>query len=223
MFRTVLPYLLLLPSLLSARIALAQDVELRRVVIDGKVYPVLISGGDTMIIADLKEVTIKSSRIFASKEDERLYYLYRRHAIKVYPYAVEAIRIFRAAENDTQKMSRRQRRKYMSQLQDDLKREFEEPLMNLTRTQGAILVKMIEMEQNRSMYDLLSSVRGPLTAIYWNSISYFYGYRLKWEYKEGDDPILDMVLKDFNISYDVDDPDFKLPDSYRASGSAGQK
>lgn len=223
MKRAALPFLLVFTGAVTLSNLYAQDVELRRVVIDGKVFPVLISGGDTIIIADLTEVTIKSTRIFASKEDERLYYLYRRHAIKVYPYAVEAIRIFRAAEENTKDMSRRQRRKYMAHLQDELKREFEEPLMNLTRTQGAILVKMIEMEKNRSMYDLLKSVRGPLTATYWNSISYFYGYRLKWEYKEGDDPILDMVLKDFNISYDVDDPNFQLPDSYRASGNAGQK
>ncbi|MBP6186033.1 MAG: DUF4294 domain-containing protein [Saprospiraceae bacterium] len=197
----------------------SQDMELRRVVIDGKAYPVLISGGDTMIIADLKEVTVKSTRLFASKEEEALYYKYRRYAVKVYPYAVEAIRIFRGMEEKADNMKRRERKRYIKQMQEQLKNEFEEPLKNLSKTQGMILVKMIEKEQERSMYDLVKGVKGGFTATYWNTFGYFYGYRLKRPYEEGDDPILDMVLKDFNISYDVDNPDFKLPENYKASGS----
>lgn len=196
-----------------------QEMELRRVVIDGKAYPVLISGGDTMIIADLKEVTVKSSRIFASKEEEALYYKYRRYAIKVYPYAVEAVRIFRDMEEKSETMKRRERKRFIKQKQEELKNEFEEPLKNLTKTQGMILVKMIERERETSMYDLVKGVKGGFTAMYWNTFGYFYGYRLKNQYEVGNDPILDMVLKDFNISYDVDNPDFKLPENYKASGS----
>lgn len=198
----------------------AQDAELRRVVIDGVAYPVLITGGDTMIIADLKEVTIRSTRTFASKEDEALYYKYRRYAVKVYPYAVEAIRIFNAMERETGTMKRRERKRYIRKMQDELKDQFEEPLKNLSKTQGMILVKMIEKEQKKSMYDLVKGVRGSFTAAYWNTFGYFYGYRLKRPYEEGDDRILDMVLKDFNISYDVENPDFKLPEGYKAEKKA---
>ncbi len=197
----------------------AQDMELRRVVIDGKAYPVLISGGDTMIIADLKEVTVKSTRVFASKEEEALYYKYRRYAVKVYPYAVEEIRIFRNMEEQSGKMKRRERKKFVKQMQDQLKNEFEEPLKNLSKTQGMILVKMIEKEQEDSMYDLVKGVKGGFTAMYWNTFGYFYGYRLKQPYEEGQDHILDMVLRDFNISFDVDNPDFKLPENYKSSGA----
>ncbi|MCF8237018.1 MAG: DUF4294 domain-containing protein [Saprospiraceae bacterium] len=196
----------------------AQEAELRRVFIDGKVYPVLISDGDTMIIADLGTVTVKSKRLFASKEEESLYYKYRRYAIKVYPYAIEAIKVFREMEQSTEDMSRRERKRYIKKLQDDLEREFEEPLKNLSKTQGMILVKMIEREQDRPMYDLVSDLRGGFTAFYWSTFAYFYGYHLKRGYVEGDDAILDMVLKDFNISYDIDKPEYVLPESYKASG-----
>lgn len=212
--------LILLISFISAcvSIILAQQPELRRVVIDGKAYPVLINGNDTIIIADLGEITIRSTRTFASKEDEALYYKYRRYAIKVYPYAVEAVRIFNEMESETQGMKRRARKKYVKNLQEELEREFEDPLKNLTKTQGMILVKMIEMEKKKSMYDLVKGVKGVFTAAYWNTFGYFYGYKLKRPYQIGDDPILDMVLKDFNISYDVVNPDFKLPADYKASG-----
>lgn len=186
------------------------------VLIDGKVYPGLILKGDTMIMHTLDSVTVKSTRSFASKEAEALYYRYRRNAVKVYPYAVEAIRIFREMEEVTKDLKRRDRKRYIKKLQDDLEREFEEPLKNLSKNQGMILVKMIERERQRSMYDMVSELRGGFTAFYWNSFSYFYGYRLKRPYTVGDDPILDMVLKDFQISYDIDNPNFTLPENYRS-------
>ena len=200
-----------------------QEAELRRVFIDGKVYPVLISDGDTLIIADLQEVTIRSRRIFASKEDRQLYYKYRRYAVKVYPYAIEAIRIFRAMEEETVGMRNRERRRYIKSLQKELEDEFQEPLKNLSKTQGKILVKMIEREMDRPMHDLIKDLRGGLTATYWSTFSRFFGYRLKNGYVEGDDRILDMVLKDFNISYDIDNPEFELPPTYRASGKASER
>lgn len=193
------------------------------VLIDGKVYPGLILNGDTMIMHTLDSVTVKSTRTFANKEAEALYYRYRRNAVKVYPYAVEAIRIFREMEEVTKDLKRRDRKRYIKKLQDDLEREFEEPLKNLSKNQGMILVKMIERERKRSMYDMVSELRGGFTAFYWNSFSYFYGYRLKREYTVGDDPILDMVLKDFNISYDIDNPSFALPENYRAAPAPSAK
>lgn len=211
-------YLLIGLLCMTTQFLIAQEAELRRVFIDGKVFPVLISNGDTMIIADLGTVTVKSNRIFASKEDEALYYKYRRYAIKVYPYAIEAIKVFREMEQNTEDMKRRERKRYIKKLQEDLEREFEEPLKNLSKTQGMILVKMIEREQDRPMYDLVKDLRGTFTAFYWSTFSYFYGYHLKRGYVEGDDAILDMVLKDFNISYDIDKPEYTLPANYKASG-----
>jgi len=187
------------------------------VFIDGKVYRGLILDGDTTIIHTLDSVIITQTRTFASAEEKALYYRYLRNAKKVYPYAIEAIRIFREMEEVTKDLKRRDRKRYIKKLQDDLEREFEEPLKNLSKNQGMILVKMIERERQRSMYDMVSELRGGFTAFYWNSFSYFYGYRLKRPYTVGDDPILDMVLKDFNISYDIDNPSFKLPENYRAA------
>ncbi|MBK7345057.1 MAG: hypothetical protein IPJ06_19350 [Saprospiraceae bacterium] len=68
MYMKELRYLLIGLGCLLTQYLSAQEAELRRVFIDGKVYPVLITGGDTMIIADLGTVTVKSKRIFASKD-----------------------------------------------------------------------------------------------------------------------------------------------------------
>ena len=74
-------------------------------------------------------------------------------------------------------------------------------MKNLTRTQGKILIKMIEKELDTPFYTLLKDLRGGFTATYYNEFGKFYGYQLKDGYIPGEDSILDAVLYDFNISY----------------------
>lgn len=172
--------------------------------IAGKLYPYIIDEcGDTLIVANLENVSVSSMRSFGSEEDYNKYRKYRRAATIVYPYAVEAIKVFRELEANTEEMRKGKRKKYAKHLQKDLKEKFEDPLKKLTRTQGLVLTKMIEKELNTSTYTLIKDLRGGFTASYWGTIGRFYGYRLKEAYQRGKDPILDIVLDDFNISHKV--------------------
>ena len=172
--------------------------------INGEVLPYMVDEcGDTLILAELDDVSVSSPRKFETRDDYRRYLKYKRYAIKVYPYAVEAIKIFREVEYATENMKKGKRKKYIKQLQKDLKTEFEDPLKKLTKTQGKILFKMIEKELDTPMYFLIKDLRGGLTASYWGTVGRLYGHRLKDGYIEGEDPILDAVLSDLNISYDI--------------------
>ena len=173
--------------------------------IDGELMTIFITeSGDTILLADdLETVSITALKSFKNKEERRKYYLYKRYAIKVYPYAVKAIKIFREVEVATATMSKRKRRKYIKQLQKEYEEEFKEPLKRLTKTQGKILIKMIEKELDNNFYDLLKGLRGGWNARVWQTAGKFYGYNLKDGYIEGEDPILDTVLGDLNISYKI--------------------
>ncbi len=173
--------------------------------IDGHVLQQLVTAeGDTLLVAKLDDISITSPRSFANREEYLLYMRYRFYATKVYPYAREAIRIFKEVERATREMKKKKRKKYIKKLQKDLKKEFEDPLKNLTKTQGMILVKMIERELDRPLYDLIKDLRGGMSASYWNTFSKFYGYDLKEGYIEGKDPMLDAVLQDFELWYKFD-------------------
>lgn len=172
--------------------------------INGEIYNYLLDEcGDTIILAQLTEVPISSSRTFANADDYRRYRRYRRYAYDVYPYAAEAIRIFRELEEDTDDMSNRKRRRHIKDLQQQLKEEFEDPLKDLTKLQGMILFKMIEKELDTPMYYLIKDLRNGLTAFYWNTIGSLWGHHLKDGYVRGVDPILDMILDDINLTYEA--------------------
>ncbi|MBK6620780.1 MAG: DUF4294 domain-containing protein [Saprospirales bacterium] len=192
-------------TLVSATCLYAQEIpEDRRktVVIDGNILTQIITeNGDTLLMANLDDISISSPRTFKNRDEYLLYMKYRRYALVVYPYAKEAIRIFRETERATTEMKERERKRYIRKLQRELETEFEKPLRNLTRTQGYILVRMVERELDTNIYELIKSLRGGMTASYWGTFSRFYGFNLKEGYEVGKDPILDVVLQDFDISY----------------------
>ena len=165
-----------------------------------KVFSALIQDGDTMIIANLANVNVSSPKKFDNHNDYLLYMKYRRYAGIVFPYAKEAIRIFNEADYATKEMKKRKRKRHLRKLAKELKIKFERPLKGLSKTQGKILIKMIERELGQSMFVLIKNTNGWWKAMYWNKASRIFGYRLKEAYKYGDDPILDIVLMDFDFS-----------------------
>ncbi len=174
----------------------------KTVKIDDNIYRYTLDDcGDTIIIATLNDIPITSLKIFNSKEDRRRYDKYKEYALEVYPYAVEAIKVFRQIEDSTITMKKREQKKFIRQLKRDLKNEFSDPLKKLTRTQGAILIKMIEKELDTPLYFLIKDLRGGFTATYWNIIGGMYDHKLKEGYDSGQDPILDAVLNDLNLTY----------------------
>lgn len=173
--------------------------------IQGKVYQAIITAdGDTLILADLDDFSISSPRSFASQEDYYKYLKFRRYAAIVFPYAQEAIRIFRELEYASKIMSKKERKKKIKELEKRLEEEFEEPLKNLTKLQGKIMIKMIEKEMNASMHSLIKDVKGGFSAFYWHNFSKLYSYDLKEGYNRGQYPILDVVLDDFDLSYRIE-------------------
>ena len=171
--------------------------------LDGQIVGVEYSENDTLLVSDLEGVSVSVPRNFDDPDEYIRYQKYKRYATKVYPYAVEAIKVFREVEYVTQTMNKRKRKKHIKRLHKQLKKEFTDPLKNLSKTQGKILIEMIEKELDTSFYDLMKSLRGSFTASYWSTLSRIYGYKLKEKYQPGEDKILDAVLYDLNISHSM--------------------
>lgn len=186
------------------------ELDLFETSIDGRIMTAMITeSGDTLIMETLEDISITSLRKFKSSEDYAKYMKFKRYAALVYPYAKEAIKIFRETEYATLEMNRRKRKKHIKKLQEDLKTEFEEPLKKLTKLQGKILIKMIEKELDKNMFDLIKGLRGGFTAFYWHNASRLYSYDLKEGYEEGKYEILDAVLQDFDVSYRIQQDELK--------------
>ena len=158
-----------------------------------------IEGSDTIARASMPEVVIKAPPVFADDEEYRQYMRYKRYAMDVLKYAVEGIRLYREYQRETEDMKKGQAKKYAKHIQKDAREDFTDPLKDLSRTQGKILVKMIEKHLDMPMYDVLRDVRGGFTATKWQTVGRLYGYDLKEGYIPGKDRILDMILNDIEL------------------------
>ena len=163
-------------------------------------YELVIVGTDTMRVATYDEIVIVADPIFKSGDAEREYKYYLRCANDVYPYATEAVRIYKEVQRVTETMGWWERRGHIHRLQGELKDKFESKLTNLSKIRGKILVKMIERKLNVPLYDVISDVRGGFTASYWTLFGTAYGYKLRRGYIKGDDQTMDMVLPKFDIA-----------------------
>lgn len=159
----------------------------------------IVDGADTIYCMDLPMITVFAYRSFVTEDDRFNYMRYQRHASVVYPYAFEAVRTYRRLQTESKQLNRRDQKALIADLQDQLKDKFEKPLKNLSRTQGKILIKMIEKELDTPVYEVIKDLRGGFTAFYWNAFGSMYGYRLKHGYVLGEDRMLDLVLKDYDI------------------------
>lgn len=179
-------------------------IETFKTEIDGEVVTAMISeAGDTIIVAELEDVSVTSMRKFKSSKERRHYLRMRYHANQVYPYAVEAIRVFRELESTTADMKKRNRKKHIKRLQKELEQNFKNPLKKLTRTQGRILIKMIERELDVPMYNLVKELKGGFSAVYWNTFGKLYDIDIKKGYNSEDDEILEAILSGMDISHTV--------------------
>ncbi len=172
-----------------------------------KALEMMIVNGDTIYFASqLNDVVVTSPRKFKDNHEYALYLRYKKYAAKVYPYAVEAVKLYRQMEEATAGQSKRKRKKYIRKTRKEYKPKYKKELKNLTRTQGMILTKMIEKALDKPMYDVIKETRGGLSATFWNLSGKTYGYQLKQKYEVGQDYLLDIVLKDLEVKYEDTKP-----------------
>jgi len=170
---------------------------------DGKsgIHNFMVIDGDTIVVVNLPEVSIVE-RIIQDPVLVAKYNKLKRNALLVYPYGKEAIKLFVQMEDTLQTMkSKKEQKRYIEKMDKEMKKKFEDKLKDLTKSQGYILIEMIERELNMSMNDLVKKYRGGFSAFYWNAFGKFYGYDLKNKYSPEDDPDLENILKTLDISY----------------------
>jgi hypothetical protein len=128
-----------------------------------------------------------------------------RNAVYVtYPYAKKAGIVFNdiqkhiAGNTDKEAVS-----KYINSREKELKKEFTDPLTNLSVYQGKVLMKLINRETGgTNCYDILKQLKGGFTARFWQTVAFFFGSDLKQPYDaNGQDAEMEMIVKEVKRMY----------------------
>ncbi len=166
------------------------------VVISGITVRASIVDGDTIPVIDLKPVTFFAPRYFSSRSEALRYQRLVFNVKRVYPYAqLAGIKLREYNEELSQIVSESKRRRVIRDIEKEIREEFEADLMRLNRTQGAILIKLIDRETSHTSYELLRDFRGAFSAVFWQSLGRLFGYNLKTPYDpNGEDYLIEEIV-----------------------------
>ena len=168
--------LIIVILLLAVSVAKAQQGG--GIVMFGTVYQ-----GDTIPMQYLDVVTISGYVCPLSEAEKRKYKKLIKNVKVVYPYAKQAGKlldrytiVLQQAKNDSQ------RKKIMKQAEKEIENKFGPSLKKLNRSQGKILIRLIDRETGSDSYALVKELRGSFRAAFYQTLGKLFGYNLRSKY-----------------------------------------
>jgi hypothetical protein len=112
-----------------------------------------------------------------------------RNAVYVtYPYARTAGYVINDVNAHLQGVkSKSDRKKYIKSREAELKKQFSDPLSNLSVYQGKVLMKLINRETHNDCYEIIKEYRGGLNARMYQTVAFVFGSSLKQNYDIAND------------------------------------
>lgn len=121
-----------------------------------------------------------------------------RNAVYVtYPYA----KVAGATINDINKQlvgvnGKKERKAKIKSREKELKKQFSDPLSNLSVYQGKILMKLINRQTGNNCYEIIKEYKGGLNARFYQTVAWFVGGNLKQDWDVNENSI-DRQIENF--------------------------
>ena len=186
-----------------------------------------IEGNDT-IYYDTITASKVYSRIPRQKGREwREYYRLVHNFSKSYPYALVAKKLVLEADSTiaADRLKGARREKYVNQVQTELFDVFEGQMRQLTVSQGALIMKLVDREVGKSSYNIIKGYKSGIAAGFWQGIAKIFGSDLKKPYDpEGEDKATEELVAlwesgEFSALYWSlfwkDPPEMPIPEKYK--------
>lgn len=193
---------------------------------DKEVMQYIVEGKDTIYIDEIRPSKVYSRVPKMKGKEWRKYYRLVHNFSKAYPYALVAKKLVVEADSTiaADRLKGAKREKYISKVQKELFDVFEGQMRNLTVSQGALIMKLIDREVGKSSYNIIKGYKSGITAGFWQGIAKMFGSDLKKPYDpEGEDANVEELVKiweegDFPALYWSlfwkDPPEMPIPEKY---------
>lgn len=167
-----------------------------------KTYAVVYNG-DTIEAKTLYAVDVFARIANANMEMRAKMTRLRNAIIVTYPYALKSGIILNEMNSVLAGVQDKSARKdYIKSREKELKKEFTDPLSNLSIYQGKVLMKLINRQTGNNCYDIIKEYKGGLTARLYQTVAFFFSSNLKQPYDAfGDDYEIEMILREVCRTY----------------------
>jgi len=170
----------------------------------------------------LKEVVLFQPLRFKTRLELKRYLILRRKTLKVYPYAkLAADRLTILNERLDNLDNKRIRKKYLKRMEKFIYEEFEDELKKFSRSEGKILIRLVNRQTGITTYDLVKELRTGWKAFWYQTTASLFKLSLKDtfdpEYSFEDYLIEDILQRAFADQYleeQASSLDYNLDDLY---------
>jgi len=160
----------------------------------------VIIGSDTIpsITLRIVEVIDKLPKKFRKQREA---WTRLRNAVYVtYPYAKSAARILRDVNSHLATLpEKKDRKRYLADIEKKMKAEFGDKLENLSVYQGKVLMKLINRETGENCYEIIKELKGGFSARMWQTVAFFFGGNLKSEYDVQEDKDIEAIVQEIEM------------------------
>ncbi len=189
----------LMPAVAYARADGADDIVLRdprQDLVKGK-YHFVTEQGDTAVMVVLNNITVFPPLKFKNKKQEEFYWRTVRDVKRTLPYAkLISETLLETYEYIETFPTQKEREEHLSNMEKAVFNQYKPQLKKFTKSQGKMLVKLINRETNQSSYSILKAFLGTFRAGFWQTFGRFFGVNLKTSYnpdKNEEDAIIERV------------------------------
>ncbi len=141
------------------------------------------STGDTLAMIVFNPIIIYPRERFRNKAEEKLYWKTVRDIKKTLPYAkMISNTLLETYEYIDTYQTEKQKREYLKRFEKELFAQYKPQMKKLTKSQGKLLIKLINRETNQSSYSIVKAFLGTFRAGFWQTFSKFFGASLKAGY-----------------------------------------
>ena len=158
-------------------------------------YSVNESNPDTLFTFYLPDVFVFAPLKFKNEKERLKYTKLVRDVKKTLPYAkMVSANIIESYEMMQTLETEKERQKFLEETQKFIMDKYKPEMKKMTRTQGKILIKLIDRETNSSSYDIVKSLVGSFKAGFYNVFAGLFGNSLKTRYEpEGEDKMIERI------------------------------
>ena len=138
-----------------------------------------------------------------SKKSRNRYIRLERNVRKVYPYAnkisellVEYSSIIDSLEEYSGIIRYQKKRDIFSKIEDELISQYGHSIKKLTKSQGRILIRLVDRETNRTSYKIIKDFRNIFSAGFWQITARVFGHNLRSIYNpnKGEDRMIEYII-----------------------------
>lgn len=176
-----------------------EELSARNPVFKGKYHFVDEETGDTLCMIVFNTIYVYPQEKFKNRKAEQYYWRTVRDVKRTLPYAkLIYSTLLETYEYIETFPTQKEREDYLKKMEKEIFNQYKPVMKTFTKSQGKMLIKLINRETNQSSYEIVKAFLGSFRAGFWQAFGKLFGVSMKTDYnpeKNKDDAMIERICR----------------------------